>query len=192
MPPGHRDARGRGWVEREEVSFTPRDALPHAASASCGLGLQHALEAGSRLDRFPEASSPFGHPRLQPSSPPALSLLSQPTHVHCSCPPMLSRLRRSRKPHDRSRSCPTCPLRPHVSPPSHAGLAGPGISGKTNSGGEQVTRSLGVFVFWQARGRGGGGPQGHFSFFFLFGRQTNDENPAIGAREPGVRLLGGR
>lgn len=68
MPPGHRDARGRGWVEREEVSFTPRDALPHAASASCGLGLQHALEAGSRLD-FQKLLLPSATPA---SSPPAL------------------------------------------------------------------------------------------------------------------------
>lgn len=29
------------------------------------------------------------------------------------------------------------------------------------------------------------------SFWFLFGRQTKDENPAMGAREPGARLLGG-
>lgn len=55
-----------------------------------------------------------------------------------------------------------------------------------------MTRCLGGFVFWQAPGRGGGGSSGPFFFLFLFGRQTNDENPAIGAREPGARLLGGR
>ena len=36
----------------------------------------------------------------------------------------------------------------------HTGFAGPGISGKINSGGEKLTWFLGVFVFWQAvRGR---------------------------------------
>lgn len=175
------------------MSFTPRDAHPHAASAGSGLGLQHDPDGGCRLD-FQKLLLPSATPT---SSPPALSLLSfspRPLMSTAAPPPALSRLRRSRKAHDREAAQPPATRVPSwvLLPPSHVGPAGPGISGKANSGGEQVTRFLGVFVFWQVHGTGGGGVRGRFSFFFLFRCQTNDENPAIGAREPGARLLGGR
>lgn len=175
IPAGHRDARGSGWAEREEVSFTLRDAHTHAASAGSSRGLQHVLGGGRRLD-FQKLLLPLA---LQPlaSSPPL------PAH---SCPlqplPQLC-------PGFEGAPNPTMSPRGLLLLPSHAGPAGPGISGKTNSGGEQVTRCLGVFVRWQAHWKGGGGVRGPFS---LFGRHTNDENPAMGAREPGARLLGGR
>lgn len=65
MPARHGDARGSGRAERE-VSFTPRDAHPRAASAGSGLGLQHVPEGGSGEISFQKLLLPSATPASSP------------------------------------------------------------------------------------------------------------------------------
>lgn len=177
MPTSNRDTHGSGWVKREEGSCAQRHPSLHSTSQPRAQRSSTCWKGGSRS----------GFQKLLPSARP-VPLLQGPDPLPCTpAAPQLCA-------HPQSRSCPPAGhawAPGFLLPPSPSGSAGPGISGKINSGGEQLTRFPGVFVFWRAvRGTVEGSPVP--SFLFLFGRQTNDENPAIGAREPGARLLGGR
>ena len=127
------------------------------------------------------ATPPNGPPVLAfpPSFPPSVSIGLNPL-VSTAAAPLAQPLVAAANP---TVSKPHVPSR-FFSTLLHTGFAGPGISGKINSGGEKLTWFLGVFVFWQAvRARVERSWVPH---------QTNEEKPAMGAREPGARLLGGR
>lgn len=180
---GHRCLPGRGhmwqWLGKEGGGERHPQGCPslHGIRQPWAQGLQRRPEEASA--GLPEASSPFSHGGLA---------------AHHSCSPDCALAPKDQRTPQSGRSLAT-----HVrSRVSFCLLLAPN-SGTINPGGGLWTWFLGGFVFWQAVLRGGVGWRGSlvpfffpFFCFFLFRRQTNDENPAIGAREPGARLLGGR
>ena len=156
---------------RGEGSFAPRDAHPDAALASSGPRAPAHAGREQPAGRPEGSSPPPATPALQPSGLclPSLPLSpgAQPTRVHRSQPPYSAQHpRRSSKPHNLEA---THVLSWFFSILLNTGFAGPGISGKINSGGEKLTWFLGVSVFWQAVRGGVEGEFGAvFSFSFLF------------------------
>lgn len=181
----------------EKVSFAPQGCLPlHGSLAHQQPAVAPAQAEGAAVRTSRSFSSPW-HAALQLSRP-QLSRRPHLSQARPGSPDSEHSLQRERR---TPQSGADPPPAPHGAPPHgflffllNTGFAGPGISGKINSGGEKLTWFLGVFVFWQAVRGGADGEfgAGFFSFFAPFRCQTNEENPAIGAREPGVRLLGGR
>lgn len=149
MPASNRDPRGSVWVKREEGSCAQGHPSLHSTSRPRAQRSSTGRKGGSRSGF--QKLLPSARPALQPSGPVLLPLSPGPH------PPLCTRLLPQLCAHPESRSwplagrtwAPGCLL-----PPPPSGSAGPGISGKINSGGEQLPWFPGGFVLWRAvRGR---------------------------------------
>lgn len=146
----------------------------HSISQHWAQGSTHARRG--QLAGCLEASSPLSHACLTAlqSFPFSLSLQGpHPLCVHRSRSPNSVLSRRSSETHNLEADQPLathCSLMVFFSLLLNAGFAGPGISGKINSGGEKLTWFRGVFVFWQAVR---GGLEGELGAIFLSFSSSN-------------------